>query len=155
MVAMSTLLWMQEPYGRGGEILESESPKVSLSHLGYPASLGRIMGGIFPKDSFLLVLFLPSPLCMRHVEAKKTQCLGGQQEASLKASAQEAGWQAILNVLALRGPLVVQQVEDPSGVCEDVNLIPGLAQWIEDLALSQSWCSLWMQLGSGVAMAVM
>ena len=37
---------------------------------------------------------------------------------------------------------------------EVVGSIPGLAQWIKDLALPQAACRSQMQLGSGVAMAV-
>ena len=40
-------------------------------------------------------------------------------------------------------------------LCEDVGPIPGLTQWVKDLALPWLWCRWKMQLGSGVAVAVL
>ena len=34
--------------------------------------------------------------------------------------------------------LVVQWVKNPTSIHEDANLIPGLVQWVKDLALSQA-----------------
>ena len=43
-------------------------------------------------------------------------------------------------------PLWLSGLRTPCYLCEDVGSIPGLAQWVKDLAQ--------MQLGSGVSMAV-
>ena len=51
-------------------------------------------------------------------------------------------------------PLVAQQVKDPTSIREDADLIPGLAQWVQDLALAELRCRSRMQLRSGVALAV-
>ena len=34
-----------------------------------------------------------------------------------------------------RVPVVAQWVKNPTSLCEDAGLTPGLAQWIKDLAL--------------------
>ena len=36
---------------------------------------------------------------------------------------------------SLRVPIVVQCVKNPTSIHEDASLIPGLAQWLKDLAL--------------------
>ena len=54
-------------------------------------------------------------------------------------------------------PTVAQQVKNPTSICKDAGLIPGLSQWVEDPALLQAghrcslnlaslwlWC--WLQL---------
>ena len=49
---------------------------------------------------------------------------------------------------------MAQQVRTPHSVCEDVGLIPGLAQCVRDPVLPQLQHRLQMRLGSGVAVAV-
>ena len=52
-------------------------------------------------------------------------------------------------VLKLHGgvPIVAQQVKDHHCLCGGAGLIPNLAQWVEDPALSQLWHRLQLQLG--------
>ena len=38
----------------------------------------------------------------------------------------------------LEVPVVAEQVKKPTGIHEDVGLIPGLDQWVKDLALLQA-----------------
>ena len=47
---------------------------------------------------------------------------------------------------------MTQQVKNPTSLHEGSGLIPGLAQWVKDLALLQHRSR--MQLGSGAVMAV-
>ena len=50
---------------------------------------------------------------------------------------------------------MAQQVKNPKHVHGDVGLIPGLAQWVEELALPQvAGNRLQMWLGSSVAVAL-
>lgn len=69
-------------------------PKGLSFFMRYLVPLGRIIGGIFPKESFFLALFLPSPPCMRNAEGKKKYCLGEEREApqSKQARCWETGY---------------------------------------------------------------
>ena len=46
---------------------------------------------------------------------------------------------------------MAQQVKD---LTNSTNLIPGLAQWVKDLACGKLWCRSQMSLVTGIAMAV-
>ena len=41
----------------------------------------------------------------------------------------------ILEINIYRVPIVAQWVKNPSGINEDTGSIPGLAEWVKDLAL--------------------
>ena len=59
-----------------------------------------------------------------------------------------------LNFCHIRSSHVAQQVENPTSIHEDADLIPGLAQWVKDLVLLQPCRKSQMWLQSGVAVAV-
>ena len=48
---------------------------------------------------------------------------------------------------------MAQQVKNPTSIHEDADLVPGLTQWVKDLALPL-WRKSQMQLRSGVAVAM-
>ena len=58
-----------------------------------------------------------------------------------------------ISVLRTQGrvSIVAQRVKNLTSIHEDVGLIPGLIQWVKDLAL---WHRSQMKRGSGVAVAV-
>ena len=49
---------------------------------------------------------------------------------------------------------MAQWLTNPTRNHEIVGLIPGLAQWVKDLALHELWCGSQTWLGSGIAIAV-
>ena len=49
---------------------------------------------------------------------------------------------------------MAQWVKNLFNINEDVNLIPGLTQWVKDPSLPQAVAQLHMWLGSGIAVAV-
>ena len=49
---------------------------------------------------------------------------------------------------------MAQQVLKPTSIHEDEHLIPGLVQWVKDLAWPELWCRLQRQIGYCIAVAV-
>ena len=51
-------------------------------------------------------------------------------------------------------PVVAQQVMNPTSICEDSGLIPGLTHGLRIQHCCELWCRSQTALGSGVAVAV-
>ena len=75
------------------------------------------------------------------------------------SSLQGGGWAPRPSKASCEGmkqgvPTVGQWVKNLTSILEDVDLIPGLAQWAGDPACHKLWCRLQRYLGSRVAVSV-
>ena len=77
------------------------------------------------KDSDERLTLLPSALCN----------LG-------QALSSQGPWRLICKRGGQGGPVAARRVKNLASICEDAGLIPGLAQWVKDLALLWLWCRL-------------
>ena len=65
-------------------------------------------------------------------------CVGRQIEKAMWKMRKE--WTDFWNQVTKEAvPIAAQQVTNPTSMHEDSNLIPGLAQWVKDLALLWLW----------------